>query len=33
LLGQGWVEPPVLIGVAATVVALAMLVMNRDPAA
>ena len=30
LSGHGWVEPPVLLGVAATVVALLMLVLNRD---
>lgn len=30
--GHGWVEPPVLVGVAATVAALVMLVVNRDPA-
>lgn len=32
LSGHGWVEPPVLLGVAATVLALLMLVLNRDAA-
>ncbi|MDF1792851.1 MAG: DMT family transporter [Thalassobaculaceae bacterium] len=32
LSGHGWVAPPVLLGVAATVLALLMLVLNRDPA-
>lgn len=30
--GHGWVAPPVLLGVAATLLALLMLVLNRDPA-
>jgi len=32
LSGHGWVEPPVLLGVAATVLALLMLIANRDAA-